>query len=289
MNKINWPPSLVEDIARGRCIFFLGSGVSASAKTPAPENRKPKIWKDFLESINNQYIKDSSDRSFINNLIINKQFLLALQCIYDLIDSGTYHHIIEEEFSYPDYQPSKVHELIYDIDPKIIITTNFDFIYEKVVPRQAITKVIYNNCNNYSDAIRSNKRVLVYAHGNVDNIGDIVFTKDRYFTAKREHPEFYSITQALFMTNTVLFLGCGLSDPDINLLLENVYIRTSSTKSHYNVTLEGIHQSIKRDWKSSYNIDTLEYGPTHNDLIQELEELKSLVESYKTSYGLGKI
>lgn len=287
--SIQWPPSLIEDIARGRCIFFLGAGVSASAETPAPERRKPKTWGEFLSSINNRFINDVSEKNFINNIIDQKQFLLALQCIYDLVDKGTYHHIIEEEFSNPDYQPSKVHELIYDIDPKIVITTNFDFIYEKTIPRQAFTKVIYNNCNNYSDAIRSNKRVLVYAHGNVDSIGDIVFTKEQYFNAKRAYPEFFSITQGLFMTNTVLFLGCGLNDPDINLLLENVYIRTSSTKPHYNITLEGVHNSVKRDWKCSYNIETLEYGPTYDDLIGELQELKNVVESYKNSYGIGKI
>lgn len=288
MSKIYWPPSLIEDIARGRCIFFLGSGVSASTNSEDPVPRSPKTWEDFLTSVNNTYIRDP-DKDFIAKLIDEKRFLLALQCIYDLIDSGTYHHIISEEFSTPDYQPSRVHELISEIDPKIIITTNFDKIYEKAVPVQAITKVIYDSCGNFSDAIKSNKRVLIYAHGYIDNIGGIVFTKEKYFKAKRDNPEFYSIMQALFMTNTILFIGCGFNDPDINLLLENAYIRTSSTKSHYNVTLEGVHPSIKKDWKSSYNIDTLEYGPTHDDLILELEKLKVSVESYKSSCGIGKI
>jgi len=289
MSKINWPPSLVEDIARGRCVLFLGAGVSASSKTDPPENKSPKPWSEFLSFINNTYITNNHEKEYIENLIESKQFLFALQCIYSNIDKGTYHHIIEQEFSLPDYKPSRVHEYISEIDPKVLITTNFDFIYEKLVPRQAITTVVYNNCGNYSDAIRSNKRVLVYAHGNVDSIGDIVFTKENYFTAKRDYPEFYSITQALFMTNTVLFIGCGMNDPDISLLLENVYIRTSSTKPHYNITLEGVHKSLKDDWKKSYNIETLEYGPSHDDLAGELEELYNQIESYKNSYGIGKI
>lgn len=289
MRKINWPTPLVEDIARGRCIFFLGAGVSASAKTDSPESRSPRDWKKFLKYINDEYIVDQNEKDYINNLIESKQYLLALQCVYDTVDAGTYRHIIEQEFSVPDYKPSKVHELISDIDPKITITTNFDLIYEKSIPRQAVTTVVYNNCTNYCDAIRSNKRVLVYAHGNVDNIREIVFTKEKYFTAKRDYPEFYSITQALFMTNTVLFIGCGLNDPDINLLLENVYIRTSSLKPHYNVTLEGVHASVKKDWKNSYNIETLEYGPSYDDLISELEELKELVDGTKNSLGLGKV
>lgn len=289
MCKISWPPSLIEDIARGRCIFFLGAGVSASSKTDPPNSKSPMDWGSFLAYINNTYISNPSENAYIKDLIDSKQYLFALQCIHSDVDKGTYHHIIEQEFSVPDYKPSKVHEYISEIDPKIIITTNFDFIYEKYVPRQAITTVVYNNCNNYCDAIRSNKRVLVYAHGNVDNIGGIVFTKEDYYNAKRNHPEFYSITQALFMTNTVLFIGCGLNDPDINLLLENVYIRTSATKPHYNVTLEGVHKTIKEYWKKSYNIETLEYGPKYENLADELKELYDEVEAYKASYGIGKI
>jgi len=30
--------------------------------------------------------------------------------------------------------------------------------------------------------------------------------------------------KALFLTNTVLFIGCGLNDPDVVLLLEDVKI-----------------------------------------------------------------
>lgn len=289
MSRISWPPSLVEDIARGRCVIFLGAGVSSSAKTDPPENRSPRIWGKFLEDINNQFINNPDEKAYIKDLIISKQYLSALQCIYNDIDTGTYHHIIEQEFSAPDYKPSKVHELIFEIDPKIIITTNFDFIYEKTVPRQARTTVVYNNCSNYSDAIRSNKRVIVYAHGNVDNIGEVVFTKENYYNAKRKYPEFYSITQALFMTNTVLFIGCGLNDPDINLMLENVYIRTSSTKPHYNITLEGVHESLIKDWKSSYNIETLQYGPTYDDLEVELYELNNQVLNYRADHGIGKL
>lgn len=72
MSRINWPPSLIEDIARSRCIFFLGAGVSAGAKTLDPVPKRPKTWDNFLTSINDSFITDPSDKGFIARLIEEK-------------------------------------------------------------------------------------------------------------------------------------------------------------------------------------------------------------------------
>lgn len=44
---INWPEKLIEDIARRRCVLFLGSGVSANSINEA--NDRPKTWTAVLE------------------------------------------------------------------------------------------------------------------------------------------------------------------------------------------------------------------------------------------------
>lgn len=285
--KIMWPEGLIEDLGRGRCIIFLGAGISASAKDTS--GNRPKAWKEFLLYVNEKYITSKKDKTYIKKLINNGQFLMALQIIYDLVDRGTYNTIIEKEYKEPDYKPSKIHEIVSNIDPKMIITTNFDIIYEKAVPTQAITPVVYNSSSNFADLIRSNSKVLVYAHGNVRGIRDTIFTKKQYYEAKRDNPEFYEILQAVFMTNTILFLGCGLCDPDMSLILESVNIKTNASKPHYNVALDGNHKSILNDWKNSYNIHTLEYGPSHENLYENLQELRDLIDVYRVENGIVNI
>lgn len=44
---MDWPEKLVEDIARRRCVLFLGSGVSANSTNVAGE--RPKSWAAVLE------------------------------------------------------------------------------------------------------------------------------------------------------------------------------------------------------------------------------------------------
>ena len=43
---INWPQVLVDDIARRKCVIFLGAGVSKNSRNH--EGRIPKNWLEFL-------------------------------------------------------------------------------------------------------------------------------------------------------------------------------------------------------------------------------------------------
>lgn len=45
---IDWPERLVEDIARRRCVLFLGSGVSANSVNK--EGERPKTWTEVLKN-----------------------------------------------------------------------------------------------------------------------------------------------------------------------------------------------------------------------------------------------
>lgn len=45
---IDWPEKLIQDIARRRCVLFLGSGVSANSINA--DGERPKTWREVLES-----------------------------------------------------------------------------------------------------------------------------------------------------------------------------------------------------------------------------------------------
>lgn len=59
----------------------------------------------------------------------------------------------------------------------------------------------------------------------------IVLTKSVYFKEKQVFSNFYKVLDSLFLTNTLFFVGCNLSDPDIQLILENVTISAKRPSS----------------------------------------------------------
>lgn len=278
---ITWPKSLVTEIARRRCILFLGAGVAASATNP--DGKRPKEWKEFLKEAV-ELVNDLGKRSDINKLIDQNKLLLALQAISDEADPGDYHGLLNRCFNDATFEPSDLHKAIFKIDLRLVITTNFDKIYEKhcLTTSTEGFKVIPYNSGSLGDEIRSDTSLIIKAHGSIDDVSKMIFTKAEYHAAKEEHASFYSILKALLLTNTCIFIGCGMDDPDVLLLLEEVRITANPNRPHYALLRDGSHSTyVKRDLASAYNVRALEYGPTHADLITDLQELLAQVDAIR--------
>lgn len=278
---IKWPKSLVTEIARRRCILFLGAGVAAAATNP--EGKRPQEWKEFLKAAVN-LIHDPQKKTDINNLIDQNRLLLALQAINDEADPGDYHALLNANFNDATFEPSELHKVIFNLDSRLVITTNFDKIYEKhcLTASTEGFKVIPYYSDSLGDEIRSDTRLIIKAHGSIDEIAHMVFTKAQYHAAKEKHASFYAILKALLLTNTCIFIGCGMDDPDVLLLLEEVRVTANPNRPHYALLREGSHTSfVKKDLASAYNVRSLEYGPDHADLVTDLQELQEQIDTIR--------
>lgn len=278
---INWPRTLIPEIARRRCILFLGAGVAASSVDSF--GLHPKEWKEFLSEAA-ELIHSEKKKSIIDSLISENKLLLALQAISNDADPADYQNLLDRNFNDPTFEPSALHQVIFDLDSRLVITTNFDKIYEKLCQRASIDgfKVIPYYSTSFGDEVRSDTRLIIKAHGTIDEVGKMIFTKAEYHAAKESHSSFYSILKSLLITNTCIFVGCGLDDPDMLLLLEDVKITASPKRPHYALLRENSHNYYaKQDLLSCYNVKVLEYGPSHADLITDLRALCDEVDGLR--------
>ncbi|MCI1042248.1 SIR2 family protein [Caballeronia zhejiangensis] len=283
---ITWPQSLIREIAARRCIFFLGSGVSATSCDAISKDR-PKTWGQFLDDAV-ALVPDEGDRAVIEKLIKAKNFLVALQGIRDKADPGDFRNLLDRNFNNHRFEPSELHQLIHDLDSRIVITTNFDRLYENYclgagAAAAGAFKIVRYDSNAFCDELRSDTRLIIKAHGTIDEISGMVFTRSEYHNMRRKFGHFYEILKALFLTHTVVFIGCGLEDPDVMLLLEDVKILGSAERPHYAITRTGEQVApIVSDWKATYNVRVLEYGPEYADLIPNFEALLEAVEKERS-------
>ena len=71
---ISWPAGLVREVAKRRCAFFLGAGVSATAANPT--GVRPKDWGEFLQEACT-LVQVPDKRMQIEALVSEKRYLLA--------------------------------------------------------------------------------------------------------------------------------------------------------------------------------------------------------------------
>jgi hypothetical protein len=285
MNKIHWPENLIEELAYRRGILFLGSGVSATAKNDKGES--PETWNGFLRKIKD-LIKNPNqvDLDFIEKMLDQENYLMALQAIHDLSDSGAYSKYMKDTFARGKFIASNVHKAIKKINSKIVITTNFDKIYDNLCNDDLYVKYDYQKTKSIISNVKSPENIIIKAHGTIDDTNEIVFTSEQYYTTQEKYPEFYSLLKALFLTNTVLFLGYSLNDPDINLVLQSFPNTSNSSAPHYIVVKEGTSQHVIKHWEKTYNVRCLEYGPSYDNFEENIEELQELVASLRAERGI---
>ncbi len=282
---INWPSSFIREVAARRCVFFLGAGVSASSIDD--DGNHPKAWKEFLNDALT-LIANKKERDLVSKLIREKQYLLALQGIYEIANKSDYKDFLNKNFNNPLYKPSKLHEIIYELDSRIVITTNFDRIYENYcmkITNSDAYKIINYYSKDLVDEIRSDNRLIIKAHGSIDDASNMIFTRSQYHRAKRNYSQFYEIIKALFLTNTIVFIGCSLSDPDVLLILEEVKISSSSERPHYAIIKKKSMNNLElSDWQNTYNICALEYGPSYENLLIDLKNLLAQVDNERSTF-----
>lgn len=280
-----WPDNLVEELAYRRCLIFLGSGISATAKNDDGES--PDTWGAFLDNVKSK-MKNSSgdDKKFVEDMLKKQNYLLALQAIADLCDSGEYSNYLKSQYLRGKYKPSKVHELIKDLDSKIVVTTNFDKLYEGLCHEPEYITFDYTDTRSIIGSIKAPENIIIKAHGSIDDTEKLIFTAKQYYQAQEKYPEFYHLMTALFLTHTVVFFGYSLNDPDINLLLQFLHNTANSSCPHYMIDKKGNKPQLVKHWKDTYNVSLLEYGDDYSCLESSLEELRDLVVDLREERGM---
>jgi hypothetical protein len=278
-----WPAALVSELAARRCIPFLGAGASASS-VGADGVTHPPLWTAFLGALR-AACPAGSDLSAIDDLIAKDKLLDAAEVLVAKIPTADFTRVVREQFVQPRFTNSSIHLSVLTLDPKIVVTTNYDDIYDGFC-RTGQAHDGYNVCKYYEEHlvndIRSPVRLIVKAHGCVSDPSRIVLARSQYFRVRQSYGVFYSVLDALFLTNTMLFVGYGLSDPDIQLVLENASIAARSAHPHYALVEDNIQPDVEAAARVSYNIHFIKYPIGRHDIAElAMRELAEAVTQFR--------
>lgn len=281
---IDWPVDLVSDLARRKTVVFLGSGISRNSTSAA--GRSPKIWAEFLAEAAQGIPANSKIKTTFNKLVKGNDYLTACEVLKLELGRPAFKQKLRDEYLTPAYLHAAIHESIFKLDSRIVATPNFDKIYETYANHAAGGSIVikHHYDPDIADAIRGTDRLILKIHGTIDSPDRMIFTRKEYAKARVEYREFYSILEALFLTHTFLFLGCGVNDPDIRLLLEDISFRHPSAKPHFFVLpADALHESVKTVLQDSMNITFLTYKSirSHAILKESLDQLVIKADSFR--------
>lgn len=279
---MDWPDDLVLELARKRCVLFLGSGISANATDK--DGNHPPTWRKFLEEGNNK-ISDS-DKDIINKCIDSYEYLMACELLRKKLGNNAFDELLKQMFIGVGYDFATIHENIFKLDSRITITPNFDKIYDNYAQLKSHSTIALKHYydNDIVKFLRGQESVIIKNHGTIDTIDKIVFTQSDYARTRIENSDFYKIMEALIITHTFVFLGAGLNDPDIRLLFENYATTFHVSKNHYFVIPNNTYSNLELDiYKETMHLDFIKYdsADNHKELTIGLGELADRVDEMR--------
>lgn len=187
-----------------KLIIFVGAGISKNSNLPDWE----QLIKVFVDKLNypiNEGNKLSSD-----------EYLKIPQYYYNIYGNEEYKKVIKDELDV-ERQPNDIHELIFKLNPKHIITTNYDRLLEYTVVEQ---RMLFDVITKDKDLLDSKKsKYIIKMHGDIKELDNIVLKENDYLNYSQNHILIETYIKSLLVDNTFLFIGYSLNDYNLKQII----------------------------------------------------------------------
>jgi len=289
---IEIPNDLVKAIRDHRCVLFAGSGLSRGAIQGNGEPKEVALptWDGLLIELLNRattlnYISPR-EAGNLRKAVKEGKYLFVAQTIRRILGARAFYDALEEIFRNPNLKPTRRHHLITQIPFLAVVTTNYDKLLESVYATQGDIPATYTHQDapDVIAALSHEKFFILKAHGDIDRKDTIILSEKDYRDVVYREPGYRAALNTIFITKTVFFVGAGLSDVDVKLILESVSeVFGGRGPIHYALVPWGeAADSEVMHWRDFFGIHLIRYKATqgHPEVDAFLAELRAAVKQH---------
>jgi hypothetical protein len=197
-----------------KLVIFVGSGVSYDSSLPS--------WGQLIDAMKKALEEESSN------------YLKIAEKYYQAYGRNTFYSRLSEYFP-EGSEPNDLHRLLLELQPRHIVTTNWDRLLEKEIQRQGL--LYFTVVTDDMLASSPSSQLLIKMHGDLDH-RNIVIRESDYAGYADSRPLIENYVKSLFSTNVILFVGYSLSDYNLDQILSWSRSRTTDAPPCYLVLTE---------------------------------------------------
>lgn len=202
-------------IENNKLAIFVGSAVSYDSNLPS--------WADLID-----LMKGALENPRISD------YLKVAEHYYLQYGRNTYYSRINEFFP-AGCQPNIIHELLLQLKPQHIVTTNWDDLLEKSIAHAG--DLYFKVASDHELASSPSSQLLIKMHGDLSH-RNIIFKESDYLAYTDKFPLVENFIKSLFSTHVVLFVGYSVSDYNLNQILSWIRNRTQDAPPSFTILTE---------------------------------------------------
>ncbi len=198
---------LLAAVRQGRCVLFVGAGISAGAGLPR--------WKELIDQLAAELGIPAGGRDDLD------YFLDLAQWYVNRHGPANLTRRLAAMFGGDRGKPTLAHYLLMALPIRLAITTNYDNLLERTLTalrRYPVTVIEEKDVvlTGQADGV-----CVVKLHGDAHQ-GGIVLCRDDYDGFFRKRPAMALLLEGLLLNQTFLFAGYGLKDPNFRQIYSRI-------------------------------------------------------------------
>jgi hypothetical protein len=274
---------LHDELREGRLLLFVGSGLSAQASTA--DGRHPPLWKPLLLGMTrwclDKGILDANESAQIDELVRGCFLLEAGEELQERLELQM-RDCLTASLLTNVAKAGRAHHLAAKIPFRGYLTTNYDelieleFYAERKTP---LPRVYEESIEGVTSFYNSRTPFIVKLHGDVNNPKSIVLGSRSYERLLYTDSPYRDSLKVIFSVCSVLFVGFGFGDPDIEALTSMVARFSTRERRHWILLPRGTFPRLKaRRLLKDKGLQVIEYEAdgVHSGVVNFLYELAKI-------------
>jgi hypothetical protein len=249
-------PDVIRDIRHSiytlrRCVLVAGAGLSAQACTPS--GSRPPLWAGLLNGMVDWCVRygfaEPALAEQIDALIQAGYLTEAGQEIEEIFrEKSLEQQCLREVLMCNEAMLSDAHTCIATIPFRAYLTTNYDMLIESAysqVTKRSMARFYERSIDSVLEEYREGRTFILKLHGDIDDAESIILGDRGYERLLHSGTRYRDCLHALISMSSVLFVGFGGTDPDLDGLLSKVAAFDGRRRRHWMVVPEGKFPTLK--------------------------------------------
>jgi hypothetical protein len=264
------PYPIISDIAKGRCLPFIGAGFSKNAVLTAGLSMPD--WDDLTRILEQQAATPCGSPP-----------LVVAQRYQDKFGRVQLIEAIREALHPENARPGHAHRAFAKLPFDTIYTTNFDLLLEEAYQQEL--RPFRSLAGELQLPFHAGRTAssIVKMHGDLRHEEHIIATQNDYDAFLSKYPVVATHLSAMLITRTPLFIGYSLSDPDFKKIREVVKSRLGDfERMSYVVQFDVPREEIEAGFRDKIHIISLTTGVATRDsvLAKFFDEILVQLDTY---------
>ena len=219
---------LLKAIRRGKkaVIPFVGAGLSVYGY----DNDRLPLWHELMETLIAHADAvvgiSSEDQHFLISSINNREYLIALERLVDVMGEGQFRIVIEQMLDTEEREIPPAIMLLVCVSWSLIVTTNLDRFIEQAWAKRygsSLKVITHRDGENFARAVAGTEpgSILLKTHGTLERFDTWILTQTQYRNLLLQTLS-YTHSMSELYKKALLFVGYGMTDEDFEPIIEHL-------------------------------------------------------------------